>query len=130
MQLVTSRQNSASPTKAIQHSITGTHATLKQICVKGNRLLRAVAIVHISPSLDHIRIDAGYWLAPLPSVEDHLPLTLGTMLRVGHSASINLVVDDGSAMHSPAHALKPLAGEVEAVYVTAEVEVGLGLGYS
>jgi hypothetical protein len=86
--------------------------------------------VIITFCLNDVRIDAGDILPPFFCVEDELPLALGSVLGPRHAGAIELVVDEGSAMDVPADLAKPLSGVVEAIYVTADVEVGLFLGHT
>src|SRR3990167_1061958 len=52
------------------------------------------------------------------------------MLWPGDTGAIYLVVNEWSAVDSPADPSKPTPRIVEAINVTAEVEVGLGLSYT
>src|SRR3990167_5039884 len=86
--------------------------------------------VVISVGFDYIRVDAGYWAVAFHSVEDEFPLALRPMLGPRHAGAIPLEVHDGSTMHPPAHRRKPLPCEVKPIYVAADVQVSLLLGYT
>ena len=86
--------------------------------------------VLIAPCFKYIRVDTSDILASFDRVEDHLPLALRATSWPRNSATINLVIDKWRAVNFPAYPPEPLSSEVKAVYVTAEVEVGLGLRYS